>query len=193
MSLPDFEELKAFLRVTTEVEDELIESILDSASAWVRGFYHVPLDSQARTFRGLWPKMGAQRELDTRLIVPVHPCAETATITDGDEDTVDSTTYYIDPRTGFVEAKRFESFWNPPYDIVVDVGWEEHPEFADEVEPILRQAILWAGSTYYRNRNVAAIYEQSGGQVSITYTEEEIPPLLLSLMKRLQDNAWFGR
>jgi hypothetical protein len=52
--------------------------------------------------------------------------------------------------------------------------------------------VLWAASTYYRNRNVSAIYEQSGGQVSITYTEEEIPPLLRSLMAGLKDNAWFA-
>ncbi len=193
MSLPDFEELKAFLRVTTEVEDELIEGILDSAVAWVRGFYNgTPLDSRARTFRGLWPRIGVQRQENTRLVVPVHPCSDTAVITDGDETTVDSSTYYIDQRTGYVEAKRDEFFDNPPYDIAVDVGWEEHPDFDAEVEPILRQAVLWAGSTYYRNRNVAAIYEQSGGQVSITYTEEEIPPLLFSLMKGLRDNAWFA-
>jgi hypothetical protein len=192
MSLPDFDELKAYLRVTTEVEDELIEQILLSAQAWLRSYYQVPLTSQSRTFRGLWPRIGVQRERDTRLIVPVRPCAETAVVTDRDDATVDASTYYIDPRTGYVEAKRDEFFDNPPYDLTVDVGWEEHPDFDDDVEPILRQAIFWAASTYYRNRNVAAIYEQSGGQVSITYTEEDVPPLLRSLMAGLKDHVWFA-
>jgi hypothetical protein len=192
VGLPTFEELKAYLRVTTEVEDELIEQINDSAQAWVRSFYRVPLDSQSRTFRGLWPRIGVQRYENTRLVVPVRPCGASPVITDGDEATVDNTTYVVDERTGYIDAKRNEFFDNPPYDITVSVGWEEHPEFNDEVEPILRQAIFWAASTYYRNRNVAAIYEQSGGQVSITYTEEEVPPLLLSLMKGLKDNAWFA-
>jgi hypothetical protein len=192
VALPEDDELKAYLRVTTDVEDDLFHEINLSAQAWVRGFYKVPLDSQSRTFRGLWPEIGNQRELDTRLKVPVRPCDSTATITDADEVVVDDATYVIDPRTGYVEAKRFESFGNPPYDIVIGVGWQEHPEYDDEVDPILRQAVLWAASTYYRNRNVSAIYEQSGGQVSITYTEEEIPPLLRSLMAGLKDNAWFA-
>ncbi len=192
MALPDFEELKAYLRVTTEVEDDLLEEITLSAQAWLRTFYRVPLDSRARTFRGLWPQVGVQRAEDTRLVVPIKPCADSATITDANAVTVDDATYYIDSRTGYVEAKRDVAFSNPPYDIVIDVGWEEHPDFDDDVEPILRQAVLWAGSTYYRNRNVAAIYEQSGGQVSITYTEEEIPPLLLSLMKGLRESVWFA-
>lgn len=192
MALPNFDELKAYLRVTTSVEDALIGDILLAAIAWVRGFFKVPLESDSRTFRGLWPKIGAQRQANTRLIVPVRPCSDTATITDGDGATVGDTTYYIDSRTGYVEAKRAVQFSNPPYDIAVDVGFEEHPDFDAAVDPILRQAVLWAASTYYRNRNVAAVYEQSGGQVSITYTEQQIPPLLRSLMDGIKDRAWFA-
>lgn len=193
MALPDGSEIKAYLRVTTDVEDDLFTQIELGAKAWVRGYYLVPLDSQPRTFMGLWPKIGAQHAYNTRLIVPVRPCDGTATVTDAAGTTVSSALYVIDPRTGYIDAKRFESFWNPPYDVEIDVGWQLHPQYEDEVEPILRQSILWAGSTYYRNRNVAAIYEQSGGQVSITYTDQEIPPLLRSLMAGLKDNAWFAR
>ncbi len=192
MSLPDDQDIKNYLRVETDEEDELFEQIELSAKAWVRAFYRVPLDSQARTFRGIWPRLGSQRETDTRLVVPIKPCAGTATITDGGGDTVSSSTYVIDERTGYIDSKRNEAFGNPPYDIAIDVGWETHPDFDDDVEPILRQAILWAASTYYRNRNVAAIYEQSGGQVSITYTADEIPPLLRSLMASLKDQAWYA-
>lgn len=192
MALPFPDEIKAYLRVTTSVEDQLFQDISLAAQAWVRAFYQIPLDSQARTFRGVWPRVGAQRQDDTRLVVPIRPCSETATITDADGVTVGSTTYYIDPRSGYIEAKRAVVFSNPPYDVAIDVGWQEHPEYDEDIDPILRQAILWAASTYYRNRNVAAIYEQSGGQVSITYTEQEIPPLLLSLMKNLKEHAWFA-
>jgi len=192
LALPFEDEIKAYLRVTTDVEDDLFENISLSAQAWLRSFYSVPLSSQARTFRGIWPKVGVQRERDTRLAVPIRPCAATATITDAVGDTVSSSTYVIDQRTGYIDAKRSEVFGNPPYDIAITVGWTEHPEYTDDIEPILRQAILWAASTYYRNRNVAAVYEQSGGQVSITYTEEEIPPLLRSLMVGLRDRAWFA-
>ena len=193
MALPDFDDLKAYLRVTTTVEDSLIEDILASAQAWLAGYYRVPLDSQTRTFQGLWPKMGVQRVWNTRLIVPIHPCADSGTLSDSDGETVDANTYYIDPRSGFVEAKKSVTFSNPPYGIEVSVGWEEHPDFTDLVEPVLRQGILWAGATYYRNRNPGAIYEQSGGQVSITYTPDEIPPLLRSQLAAIKDSVWFGR
>lgn len=189
MSLPHEEEIKAYLRLTTEVEDDLIEQIRLSAEAWVRAFYDVPLGTQTRTFRGIWPRLGMQREPDTRLVVPLKPCAATATITDADEDVVTSSTYVIDQRTGYVDAKRFQYFSNPPYDIAIDVGWESHPEYDDDIEPILRQAILWAASTYYRNRNVGAIYEQSGGQVSITYTEDALPPVIRMKLEVLRPAA----
>ncbi len=192
MALPFEDEIKAYLRVTTDVEDDLFVQIKLSAEAWLRAFYRTPLEGQSRTFRGLWPRIGVQRELETRLVVPIKPCALTGTLTDADGTTVSSSTYVIDQRTGYVEAKRGESFSNPPYDIAITVGWDRHPQYDVEVEPIFRQAILWAAGTYYRNRNVAAIYEQSGGQVSITYTTEDIPPLLRSLMVGLKDTAWFA-
>jgi hypothetical protein len=190
VALPFDDELKAYLRVTTEVEDDLIREINLSAQAWVRAFYKVPLDTQSRTFRTLWPRIGGQREPSTRLIVPIRPCEATAVVTDADGATVDDGTYVVDSRSGYIDSLRGESFGNPPYDVAIGVGWGYHPEYADEIDPILRQAVLWAASTYYRNRNVSAIYEQSGGQVSITYTEEEVPPLLRSLMAGLKDNVW---
>ena len=192
MALPFGDEIKDYLRVTTDVEDDLFDLLSDSAQAWLRAHYKVPLSAQARTFVGLWPRIGVQREEDTRLVLPIKPCAATGTVLDADGDTVSSATYLIDQRTGYIEARRGESFGNPPYDVTITVGWDQHPQYASEVEPILRQAILWAASTYYRNRNVAAIYEQSGGQVSITYTEQDIPPLLRSLMRGLEDTAWFA-
>jgi len=192
VALPDFDELKAYLRVTTDVEDDLIDQINLAAQAWVRAYYQVPLGTGTRTFRGLWPTVGVQRRPETRLVVPIAPCATTAAITDVLGTTVSSATYTVDPRTGNVEAAYTVRFSNPPYDVTIDVGWQLHPEYRNDVEPILRQAILWAASTYYRNRNVAAVFEQSGGQVSITYTEQEIPPLLKSLMASLRTHAWFA-
>ncbi len=192
MSLPTDQELKDYLKAETDEEDLLIQAINLSAQAWVRAFYNVPLTQQSRTFTGRWPGVGAQHRRDTRLVVPITPCDVTATITDRDGATVDSTTYVIDGRTGWIDAKRDVRFANPPYDLEIQVGWALHPEYATDIDPILRQAVLWAASTYYRNRNVAATYEQSGGQVSITYTTAEVPPLLRSLMAGIRVNAWFA-
>jgi hypothetical protein len=123
------------------------------------------------------------------LVIPVIPCSTTATITDVDGETVDAATYEIDPRTGMVNADRFESFGNGPYTITVDVGWEEHPAYDTAIEPILRQAILWVGTDLYRRRNPGAIYEQSGGQVSITYSEDDLPKVIRMKLEVLRPAA----
>ena len=147
MALPDFDELKSYLRVTTDIEDDLIQQINLSSQAWVRAYYQVPLTSASRTFRGLWPRVGAQRQCETRLVVPIRPCDSTAVVTDAVGTTVDSTTYYIDQRTAFIEAKYGVVFSNPPYDVAIEVGWQTHPDYDSDVDPILRQAVLWAAST----------------------------------------------
>jgi hypothetical protein len=192
VSLPLDDELKAYLRVTTDVEKDLISQINVSARAWLRGYYNVPLNARERVFRTRWPRLGAQREPDTRLVVPVRPCAGSGVVQDASGATVDAATYIIDERTGYIEAKRFQYFSHPPYDITINVGWDLHPDYFEDVEPILRQAVLWAATDYYRRRNSGAVFEQSGGQVSITYTEEDIPPALRSLMAGLRDQAWFA-
>jgi hypothetical protein len=186
MALPDDQELKAYLRVTTDVEDDLIEGINLAAQAWLAAYYNTPLESETRTFDSRYPRKGKRGELSTQLVVPVIPCDTAATITDIDGNEVDSDTYTVNARSGLIDTVRYEVFDNPPYDIELAVGWANHPDFDTRVDPILRQAAFWAASTYYRNRNVAAIYEQSGGQVSITYTEEEIPKLLRALLTSLK-------
>jgi hypothetical protein len=186
LALPTPEEVKAYLRVTTEVEDELIETITDSAKALIAARLKVPLEEESRTFYARYPREGRRREAMTQLVVPIIPCASTATVVDADEATVDSDTYTIDSRTGFIEADRYEVFDNGPYDITIGVGWETHPDYDLVVEPLLRQGIIDFAADLYRRRNPGAIYEQSGGQVSITYTEQELAERTQLYLRALQ-------
>jgi uncharacterized phiE125 gp8 family phage protein len=186
LALPTDEEIKAYLRVTTDVEDELIETINASSRALIAARLKVPLEEESRTFYARWPREGRRREALTQLVVPVIPCASTATILDADEATVDADTYTIDSRTGFIEADRYEVFANGPYDITLGVGWETHPDYNTVVEPLLRQAIIDFAADLYRRRNPGAVYEQSGGQVSITYTEQELADRTQLYLRALQ-------
>lgn len=186
MALPDLEELRSYLRLETEIEDELLEAALASAEARVSQYLKTPLDSDARTFEGRYGRRGLRKEPLEQLTIPVIPCDDTAVITDVDGDTVDDATYTINPRDGFVNLVQLEAFDNPPYTIVVNVGWSYHPAYDDEVEPILRQAILYIAADIYYRRNPGAVYQQSGGQVSITYTEEAIPPTIKDLLESLR-------
>jgi hypothetical protein len=193
MALPHDDEIKEYLRLTTDIEDDLISAINASARALVATRLKVPLESMERTFYGRWPREGETKIPGTCLVIPNVPCAATATILDYNEDEVDSSTYRIDSRTGFVQAGRYEYFINPPYTITVEVGWDHHPEYDDVVEPLLRQGIIDFAADLYRRRNPAAIYEQSGGQVSITYTENELADrtrLYLGALQSFLSTAW---
>jgi hypothetical protein len=176
MPLPSEDDIKAYLRVETDIEDDQIFAAKESAEATILQFLQVPLDSEERTFRGRYPRRGYRREPAERLVIPVVPCSTTAVITDVDGATVDASTYTIDPRFGWVDIDQFETWDKPPYQIVVSVGWEHDEDFNTAVSPLLWQVVLDLAADIYRRRNTGAIFEQSGGQVSITYTEDEIPP-----------------
>jgi hypothetical protein len=181
--------LKAYNRVESDVEDDLFDLLVDTASAFVAQYLKVPLGTTARTFPGRWPRRGPRREPQEQLTIPVYPCATVATITDGVGDTVSSSLYTIDGAKGHVNAVLYESFNRPPYTIAVDVGYATASNYDEEIEPLLRQAILWVGSDLYRRRNPGAIYEQSGGQVSITYTEDQLPPVIRMKLEVLRPAA----
>ena len=192
MSLPDETEIKSYLRISTDVEDDLLFTLNQTARAITTSYLGVPLESDSRTFKGRYPREGLRREAATQLVIPVVPCSTTATITDFDDVEVDSTTYTIDERTGFVDTVPFEVFDSAPYTIVVNVGWQHHPNYTDDIEPLLRQAILDLASDMWNRRNPGAEYEQSGGQVSITYTRSDMPLRTKTLLETLRPSlrAW---
>lgn len=193
MGLPTDQELRDYLKVETDEENNLIGSLNLSARAWVTRYFGVPLTSDTRTFRGRFPRKGYRRELLEQLTVPVVPCSASAIVTNEiTGDVVDSDLYEIDRRKGQINAVYGEAFSAAPYRIEIAVGWDHDPDLATVSEPILRQAIMWAATDYYRRRNSAAEYEQSGGQVSITYSKDEVPKVLRGLLESLRPKgrAW---
>lgn len=189
MALPTDDEVTAYLRLDTSVEAELITGINNSAKAHVSRYLGCPLDQRTQTFLGRRPRRGPRREAREQLTIPVQPCATSATITDVDGVTVDDTTYVIDPITGQINIEQDAAFDNGPYTIEATVGMSAHPYYVDDIEPILRQVLLHICSDYYNRRNAGAIYEQSGGQVSITYTEDAIPPVIRTQLEQLRPKA----
>lgn len=186
MALPSEIEIKGYLRVSTDVEDTLFATLRMSAMALVTQYLRVPLEGELRTFQGRYPRAGLRREAAEQLTIPVIPCSTAITVTDLDEAVVDNTTYAVDARRGHVNADRFIAFDNPPYTIDVSVGWIHDPNYDGAVEPILRQAILDIAADMYKRRNPGAVYEQSGGQVSVTYTESDIPARTKLLLDSLR-------
>ncbi len=193
MALPSFDELKDYLKVETDEEDALIQGILDGANGWVTRYFGVPLDSDSRTFYNRWPRKGYRREPLEQITVPITPCDGSAVLTNPRTlEVVPDDTYTVDQRAGIINTVYGESFEDIAYTVEVSVGWDHDPDFFSVSEPVLRQAILWAGTDYYRRRNSGAEYEQSGGQVSITYTKDDVPPVLRGLLESLRPRgrAW---
>jgi len=186
MSLPTDLEIKSYLRISTDVEDVLIFGLNQTAQAQVRQYLGVPLESRAMTFTGCWPRRGPRLERTERLVIPVVPCSTTATITNVDGTVVDDATYTIDPSTGYVDLVKGSCFSKPPYTIAVNVGFTFDPEYDTAVDPVLRQVVLDLASDLWSRRNPGAIYEQSGGQVSITYTEATIPMRTKAMLDALR-------
>jgi len=186
MSLPTDLDIKSYLRIENEVEDILIFGLNRTARAEVAQYLKVPLEGEAMTFEGRYPRRGHRREPFEQLTIPVQPCDDSATITDVNGTEVDAATYTIDGRSGQVNAVPGAAFGAAPYTIVVNVGWTEHPRYDDDVDPILAQAILDLASDLWSRRNPGAIYEQSGGQVSITYDKAPMPARTKDLLDRLR-------
>ena len=193
MPLPSDEEIKAYLRVETSVEDDLIFEANLAAQAQVAQYLKVPLESTSRTFRGRKARRGYRGEPLEQLTIPVVPCATTATITDVDDDAVASDLYTIDGTLGHINAVVGEAFNRGPYTVVISVGWPLDADYNEIVDPLLYQTVLDLAVDIYRRRNTGAIYEQSGGQVSITYTDDEIPPRPRGNLERLRSRANRGR
>ncbi len=192
MSLPTDLEIKSYLRISTDVEDILIFGLNQTAQAQVRQYLGVPLASEARTFRGRKARRGDRGERFEQLTIPIQPCDTTATITDVEGVEVDGDTYTIDGRRGLVNAVPLTVFDKGPYTIAVNVGFQYDPAYDTDVDPILRQTILDLASDLWSRRNPGAIYEQSGGQVSITYTEATIPMRTKAMLDALRPKgrAW---
>lgn len=192
MALPTDLEIKSYLRLDTDEEDLLIFTLNQTAQAVVASKINLPLEAAATTFYGRTPRRGYRGEAAERLTIPKQPCATTATITDVDGETVDADTYTIEPLTGWVNAALYEAFAAPPYTIVVNVGLTAHPDYDAVIDPIARQAILDLASDYWNRRNPGGVFEQSGGQVSITYTEDEVARRTKDLIEllRVKGRAW---
>ncbi len=192
MSLPLDEEIKSYLRVSTDVEDALIQQLNLSAQARVRRYLNVPLETEVRAFVGRYARLGLRREPHEQLTVSIQPTAPTAMITDVYGDTVDSATYTIDGRLGQINAVRLAQFANAPYTVAISVGWGWHPNYDVEIDPILRQAVMEIAGDWWFRRNPGVIHQSSGGSVSVTYTELAMPAKTKDLLDTLRPRgrAW---
>ncbi len=73
MALPTLAEAKAYLRLDTDVEDDLLTNALATAQALIEANTKVSILGETRTFQGRRPEPGYRREAWERLTIPATP------------------------------------------------------------------------------------------------------------------------
>lgn len=174
MALPTLAELKAYLRRSTTDEDTLLESLLASATANLEAYLDIPIT--AREIVAV-DEAGEGKAVYS-LVFPYYPIDEdgTVTIEDADGVEVDATAYRVDYRTGMIRRTRGNIFANGPYTITATAGWSVHPQYADLMEPVFRQAILDLAGELYAQRNAGATTEAVGSGIMSVYGLRMMPP-----------------
>lgn len=166
MALPTRDELKAYLRIETSVDDDLIDRLLLQAQAAVEAYIRQPIVSRPVTLDLVVSPYAS------RLVVPYAPIAPTGVVVeDGDGTAVDAAGYTLHEARGWIVAVTGSTFAAGTYRVTVTVGLDLRNDYSVAVEPVMSAAIIdWAADLYQR-RNPAASYESGGGGVAVNYNE----------------------
>lgn len=189
MSLPSGADLKSYLRIDTDAEDDLLVELVAQATSQAASLIGRPIVSEVQTFADL--SSGYDFYGRQHITLPVWPVAAipVPVITDFYGVTVDDSTYTVDS-IGRIVANIGTSFAGFPYafSIVATVGLENHPDYGTKYEPRINALILGLASILYYQRNPNASSNSSGGGVSVSYmnTEMGLPPHLAQIVKGLR-------
>lgn len=190
MSLPTVSDLKGYLRIETAAEDADLTRILAQATARVKTFLEIPIEAAELTGEDdAWDE--EVYGVITQLLVPWHPFdPESLVITDANGDEVDSETYTIpDPiNDAIVRAKPGIAFPSGPYTFTADVGWDLHPNFATEIEPLINSAIIDLASDIYNKRSPDLASESESG-ISMSFKGAGVPDRVKSTLMPLKQSA----
>ena len=177
-SFLSLEELKAYLRITHELEDHIIYGCLASAIEWVENYtgqvlqkkkvaFTIPFNRRSREKMGLSMKLwhSSGRSL---FFFPVGPLLELGEVA-------------IISNTGEVQAVSNNKIHlnqdkNPPFLIIDEsggwgfrvqcwVGYEEN----SRIPPLLKQSVLQAAACLYENRGAGAttLASHCGGMLNV--------------------------
>jgi hypothetical protein len=191
VALPTLDECKALLRLETTAEDAFLTPLLADVTGVVAAYLNRPITGVARTYTDDAETLRAYGRV-TRLHVPVYPIAasgdDAPVVTDADDVTVDATTYRVDGDAGSFTGKPDTTFDNGPYRLTVKVGLDQGTEYATQVEPVLRRAILDTVATYYAQR-VASVKQSSTAGAQETHDvdpETGLPPRVMGALRHLR-------
>lgn len=189
MPLPDFNDLKSYLKRETDAENELLQDLVEEALAWAELLISRPIVAKARTVRFLTPVFD---DFGGSIYIRPFPVADTPApvLTDANGDIVPAGDYTLDKTIGRLFSNDGVSFSSFPYSVVATVGLDAHPDFEDRYSANCRTLILGLASILYHQRNPQASSESESG-ASVSYGGERdpetgLPVHLASIVKRLR-------
>lgn len=188
MALVTVTELKNYLRIETTAEDTVLAGLFAQAKGWAQSLIQTPITAVSKTFTDRAETCVAYGVVRSLLIpqTPIKLTSPAPVIKDADDATVDATTYTVDGETGIVYAKRGYTFPNGPYTITATVGLSILSTYSLVEEPIVNALILGLGAQLYNQRNPNATQESSGGGISVSYSEKDVPSHLMGMVYQLR-------
>lgn len=188
MPLPDFNDLKNYLRIETDKEAPLLVDLMEEALAWAELLITRPIISRPRTIANIIPVFD---ELSGRssLYVKPFPVASVPApvLTDANGDIVDGADWALDSGIGRIISAENVTFSAFPYSVLATVGLDSHPDFEERYAPLLRTFIIGLASILYHERNPGASSESESG-TSVSYSRKpggELPDRLENIRQRL--------
>jgi hypothetical protein len=165
MALPTRDDLKTYLKIEIDAEDDLLTALVAQAKAMVEVWLGAPITAVSRSYvdRAMTDRVGSVGSGSaTALVVPVRPIGSTEeapiVVTDGSGVVVDSANYSVDANAGMIWGKGSFRFTNGPYTIACLVGLSLWAKYA-AIEPVINTAILDVAADLYQNRTPRASTE----------------------------------
>lgn len=176
MALPIQQDLKAYLRIENNVENQLLDALLARAVAMLELWMDVPITARSRT---TLEHVGGESPARA-LVFPGRPIGS-VTVLNGSGTLVDATTYTVDASAGMIYGINGTIFPEGPYTVTASCGLSLRSDYA-QLEPVISQMILDVAADLYQRRTPGAASETGAG-TSITWdvSRETVARVMKSL------------
>jgi hypothetical protein len=158
VALPTGSDLKTYLRIEQDAEDQLLNALVARAKSMLEAWMDVPIT--AETLSAV-DRADALDAAPTSLVFPRRPIA-LVSVTDGEGVTVSAANYWVDGVAGMLWGKADYAFVNGPYTITASCGLSLLPRW-EALEPVISQCILDLAADLYQRRTPGAASETGAG------------------------------
>lgn len=195
MSLPDVDDLKAYLRIEHDADDALLERLLAAALAVVTAELDRPLEAEEQVFVLEAPEarqggLVAESRRAPGLRIPVTPVAPdpAPTVVDADGLTLPADALRLNPATGVLTPLGTTRLDRWPYTATATVGLGTRADYDRVVAPALGAVVVDLAGDAYQRRNPNAAAEGAGGGVYTQYAQGQLglPPRAREVLCRFR-------